>query len=331
MKRITRRGFLRLSAAAIAAGAAGQWLTARHVSGQGTPLSVKIGCVVLGDFAVTGPVLVGIEKGFFQQYGVAAEMIPYQGGPSLVKGALAGSVDLGISGATDPFVFRAAGVPIRAIATTTDKNHFTLVAAPSIRSIDELKGRTIAVTGIGATTWVFARLLAKKQGWDPERDIQIVGAGGLDAMFAGMRRGELQAFVFGDAGAVAEAQGIGRILMRMDEVTPKWVSNIAYATADSIRTKKDALQRILRGLFLANRFCRENSDETIRIVSKGIGWPEAATRRAYQLSSPLLSLDGHIDVEAFQFIQRTLIELGVLKSHLPMTDHYTTQFTPVRS
>jgi hypothetical protein len=31
---------------------------------------------------------------------------------------------------------------------------------------------------------------------------------------------ETQACIFGDAGSVLEAQGVGRILMRLDEVTP---------------------------------------------------------------------------------------------------------------
>lgn len=68
----------------------------------------------------------------------------------------------------------------------------------------------------------------------------------------------------------------------------------------------------------------------MRIASKGIGWPEAATRKAYELVRPLLSADGRIDVEALRFMQDTLLELGVLKKRLPLEEHYTTEFTPVR-
>ena len=45
---------------------------------------------------------------------------------------------------------------------------------------------------------------------------------------------------------------------------------------------------------------------------------------------PLLPVDGRIDLEALKVMQDTLLELGVLKQRLPLDDHYTTEFTPVK-
>jgi len=325
----TRREFLQMAGAGITAAAAGPALAPRTIGAQQlTPF--KIGIVVLGDLGNAAPILVGIEKGFFRENGIAAEMIPFKGGPDQLKGVLAGAVSLALSGATDPLVFRHQGATIRAVAVTTEKNHFTLTVAPKITKLEDLKGGTIGCTVVGATTWVFARMLAKKMGWDPEKDVRIVGAGGFDSLVAGMRRGELQAFVFGDAGAVAEYQGVGKVLMRMDEVTPRWISQMAYATDETIQARKADLHKVLRGIFQAMKFCRENPEETIKIASKGVGWPEPATRRAYELIRALLPVDGRIDLEALRIMQDTLMELGVLKRRLPLEDHYTTEFTPVK-
>jgi ABC-type nitrate/sulfonate/bicarbonate transport system substrate-binding protein len=129
---------------------------------------------------------------------------------------------------------------------------------------------------------------------------------------------------------VVEAQGAGRILMRLDEVTPKWISLLTYATDETIKAKRDTVQKALRAIYQGHRFCRDNAEESIRIASKAIGWSEPATRRAYELVRPLLSVDGHIDVDAFKYIQDTLLELGVLKTRLPLTDSYTPEFTPVK-
>jgi ABC-type nitrate/sulfonate/bicarbonate transport system substrate-binding protein len=129
---------------------------------------------------------------------------------------------------------------------------------------------------------------------------------------------------------VVEVQGTGRILMRLDEVTPKWISLVAYSTDEVIKSKRETLGKAVRSLFQGARFCRENADESIRIVSKGIGWPEAATRRAYELVRPLMSMDGRIDLDAMRFMQDTLLDLGVLKKRLPLEDHYTAEFTPVK-
>ncbi len=322
----TRRGFLKaVAGGAVAAGA----VRLRPAGAQ--PLTpVKIGAVVLGDFGIAGPTLVGLEKGFFKQNGIDAEMIPFKGGPDLLKGVLAGSADIGLTGATDPLVFRERGTTIRTMATILEKNHFTLTVAPSIKRLEDLKGGTIGVTVVGSTTWVFARMLAKKMGWDAEKDVKIVGGGGFDSLAAALRRGEMQGIIFGDAGAVIEYQGIGRIIMRLDEVTPKWISLIAYSTDEVIKAKKDTLQRTLRAIFQGHKFCRENPDESIRIASKGIGWPEPATKRAYELVRPLLSVDGRIDLDAMKFMQDTLLELGVLKQRLPLDQHYTTEFIPVK-
>ncbi len=322
----TRRRFLgSMTGGALAMGA----MRVAPVMAQGsTP--VKIGLVVLGDMGIAAPGMVALEKGYFKQNGLEAELIPFKGGPDLLKGVLAGSADIGLTGATDPLVFRERGTTIRAVATIMDKNHFTLTVAPQIKRVEDLKGGSISCTAVGATTWVFARMLAKKMGWEPEKDIKIVGLGGLDAQTAALRRGEVQGVIFGDAGAVLEAQGVGRILMRLDEVTPKWISLTAYSTDEVIKSKKDVLARTLRATFQGHKFFRDNAEETIRIAAKGIGWTEQATRRAYDLVKPLLSLDGRFDLEAMKVMQDTLLELGVLKQRLPLDQHYTPEFTPVK-
>ncbi|HEV8459046.1 MAG TPA: twin-arginine translocation signal domain-containing protein, partial [Methylomirabilota bacterium] len=76
----TRRRFLTtVVGGVVAAGAVGL----RPASAQSlTP--VKVGAVVLGDLGINGPTLVGLEKGFFKQNGLDAEMIPFKGGPDLL-------------------------------------------------------------------------------------------------------------------------------------------------------------------------------------------------------------------------------------------------------
>ncbi len=322
----TRRRFL----TAVAGGALATSAMRRGSVTAQTPTPVKVGCVVLGDFGINAPTMVAMEKGFFKQNGLDAEMIPFKGGPDLLKGVLAGGADIGLTGATDPLVFRDRGTTIRAMATILEKNHFTLTVGPQVKRVEDLKGGSIGVTVVGSTTWVFARMLAKKMGWDPEKDVKIVAVGGIDSQAAALRRNEIQGVIFGDAGAVLESQGLGKIIMRLDEVTPKWISLSAYSTDEIIKGKKDMLARTLRAIFQGHKFCRDNPDESIRIAAKGIGWSEPATRRAYDIVRPLLSVDGRIDLDAFRVMQDTLLDLGVLKKRLPLDEHYTAEFIPVK-
>jgi len=214
---ISRRHFLLTTSGALAVGG----LAPAVVRAQAT---VKLGTAVLGDYALAGPFIVAADKGFFQAEGLNVEFVPFRGGPNLVKAVIAGEVLLGATGSTDILVFREAGMPIKMVATHTEGNHFTLNVAPEIQSVNDLKGKSIGVTSAGSTTWVFARMVAKNQGWDPDRDVKVVALGGLDAQLAALSRKEIHAYVWGDGGAVVQLTGKSKVLMRLDRVTPRWIS-----------------------------------------------------------------------------------------------------------
>ncbi len=323
----SRRQFFHVTAGGLVA-ASGLAERVRPVAAQGA--TVKIGSAVLGDYSMVTPILVAREKGFFRAQGVTVEYQPLRGGPDLVKAVVAGQFQIGTSGATDVPVFRATGVPIRFIASGVDGNHFTLNVAPSIAKLADLKGKSIGVTRVGATTWVFAMMLAKQQGWTPEKDLTVVGLGGLDAQLAALARGEIAAFVWGDGGAVTELQGKSKILLRLDTVTPKWLSQAYYATDDYIKGNKDAIQRTLKALFQGARFMQESTREAAAIAAKTLQWSEEAILRAHQVSGPLLSKDGTLHVDAIETMQSTLLEYKAQEKRVPTADLYTTEFTPVR-
>src|SRR5437016_3891266 len=137
---ISRRRFLATAAAIPAA------LRPRPARGA-TP--VKIGTAVLGDYSMAGPVIVARERGLFAREGLAAEFVPFRGGPDLLKAVMAGEILVGITGSTDILVFREAGSPIKMIATHTEGNHFTLNVAPDVHNVPDLKGKAIGVTRVG--------------------------------------------------------------------------------------------------------------------------------------------------------------------------------------
>ena len=320
MSMITRRRFLAAAVATVA-------LPPRL--GHAQP-AIKVGTAVLGDYALAGPFILALEKGFFKSEGLNVEFVPFRGGPNLVKAVIAGEVLLGAAGSTDILVFREAGMPLKMVATHTEGNHFTLNVIPEIQSVAELKGKSIGVTSVGATTWVFARMVAKHQGWDPDRDVKVVGLGGLDAQLAALARKEIHAFVWGDGGAVTQLQGKSRVLMRLDSVTPKWISQIRYVSEDGIKNNAEAIRKAQKAVFQALRFMKSNTSEAAEIISKKIGWSPEAVLGAHKISSPLFSFDGTIRMEALGTMQEMLLDHGVIKKKLPLEEHVTKEFTPVR-
>jgi NitT/TauT family transport system substrate-binding protein len=247
-----------------------------------------------------------------------------------VKAVVGGEVLLGAAGATDILVFREAGMPLKMVATQTEGNHFTFNVAPEIQAPAELKGKAIGVTAIGATTWVFARMYAKAQGWDPDKDVKVVALGGLDAQIAALSRKEIAAYVWGDGGAVMQLAGKSRVLTRLDSVTPKWISQIQYVSEESIKRNADSIRKVMRAIFSAAKFMHDQPAEAADLVTKKIGWTREAVLAAHKISGPLFSLNGQVSLEALGSMQDVLLEHGVIKKKLPVEEHVAREFFPVR-
>jgi NitT/TauT family transport system substrate-binding protein len=322
MPRLTRRHFLRTSGTAVLAAGAPCFVSAQT--------AVKVGTAVLGDYSLAGPFIVAAEKGFFRTENLSVEYVPFRGGPNLVKAVVAGEILLGAAGSTDILVFREAGMPLKMVATHTEGNHFTLNVAPDIQTAGELKGKAIGVTSVGATTWVFARMFAKAQGWDPDKDVKVVALGGLDAQIAALSRKEIAAYVWGDGGAVMQLAGKSRVLMRLDSVTPKWISQIQYVSEDSIKRNAEPIRKVMKAIFGAAKFMHDQPQDAAEIVAKKIGWSVDAVLAAHKISGPLFSLNGQVSLEALSSMQEVLLEQGVIKKKLPVEEHVAREFFPVR-
>jgi NitT/TauT family transport system substrate-binding protein len=323
MSSLSRRRFLVTASGAAVGGA----LAPAVVRAQ---TSVKIGTAVLGDYALAGPFIVAAEKGFFRTENLNAEFVPFRGGPNLVKAVIGGEVLLGAAGSTDILVFREAGMPLKMVATHTEGNHFTFNVAPDVQGVGELKGKAIGVTAVGATTWVFARMVARQQGWDPDRDVKVVALGGLDAQLAALARKEIHAFVWGDGGAVTQLAGKSKVLMRLDKVTSRWISQIQYVSEDGIKKHGDDIRKVMKGLFAAIKYMTEQTAEASEIVAKKIGWSADAVQAAHKISGSLMSHDGTVSMEALRSMQDTLLEHGTIKKRLPLEEHVARGYTPVK-
>jgi ABC-type nitrate/sulfonate/bicarbonate transport system substrate-binding protein len=322
MVRVSRRQFMRTSGAALLAAGA-----PCISSGQ---TAVKVGTAVLGDYSLAGPFIVALDKGFFRTENLAVEFVPFRGGPNLVKAVIAGEILLGAAGATDILVFREAGMPLKMVATQTEGNHFTLNVAPDVQGAADLKGKAIGVTSIGSTTWVFARMFAKAQGWDPDKDVKVVALGALDAQIAALSRKEIAAYVWGDGGAVMQLAGKSKVLTRLDSVTPKWISQIQYVAEDTLKRNAENIRKVMKAVFSAAKFMHEQPQEAAQFVAKKLGWTPDAVLAAHKISGPLFSLNGQVSLEALSSMQEVLMEHGVIKKKLPIEEHVAREFFPVR-
>jgi len=160
--------------------------------------------------------------------------------------------------------------------------------------------------------------------------VKIVGLGGLDAQLAALTRKEIHAYVWGDGGAVTQLAGKSKVLMRLDAVTPRWISQIQYVSEDGIKKNADQIRKVQKAIFSAVRFMRDQTSDAAKIIAAKIGWSPEAVLAAHKISSPLFSLDGQVSMQALGSMQEVLLEQGVIKKKLPLEEHVAREFFPVR-
>jgi sulfonate transport system substrate-binding protein len=113
------------------------------------------------------------KRGFFKEEGLDAEIIRIR--PPASYAALAnGDIDYftGIGGAAVAAATR--GVPIRVVACYVPTLPFMLIARPEIKSVQELKGKTIMIGVAGSSPDLIARMMLKHFGLDPEKDMKLL-------------------------------------------------------------------------------------------------------------------------------------------------------------
>src|SRR3954470_769880 len=91
-----------------------------------------------------------------------------------------GSAPISIGGGS-PMIYRVSTDPkaIHRVALTTTESIIRdhIIAAPNIKSVQELRGKRLGYSVPGAVTHVGAIGFARQMGWEPGKDITLVGGG----------------------------------------------------------------------------------------------------------------------------------------------------------
>ncbi len=96
-----------------------------------------------------------------------------------IQAALSGDLPLQLQGASTVVAAWAKGAKdFRFIGAVGNRLDYILAAHPSIKRPEDLKGKRLAVSQLGSSTDFIARLALRRLGLTPDKDVQIVGAGG---------------------------------------------------------------------------------------------------------------------------------------------------------
>lgn len=121
------------------------------------------------------------------------EFHAFPNGPPLNEAIAAGDLDIGILGDTPAIVGKANGLKTKLISQTSINNNVWLITPKNgVKSIEQLKGKTVA-TQLGSYMYRFLVGLLKEKGLD--KDVKIVNMASSDAE-AALDRNDIAAYAF---------------------------------------------------------------------------------------------------------------------------------------
>jgi len=198
------------------------------------------------------------ELGFFQEEGLRPEFILVRGGGLSVKGLIAKNFDyVHNTGAVLDAIVRGKQ-PLK-IVFTAAKMHYWLVAQPQIRSVEDLKGKSIGTGGSGSITEVTIREILKRHGLDPFRDVAFVGIGGTPDRLTALMSGAVQAAILNPPWDLKAVQaGYRRVVKATDYV--RWPAAGIATREEKLLREPAEVEKMVRASFKGLRFLLTQRD-----------------------------------------------------------------------
>ncbi|HEY7220972.1 MAG TPA: ABC transporter substrate-binding protein [Candidatus Binatia bacterium] len=219
------------------------------------------------------------KRGFLKEEGFEAEILRISaaaGRAALTNGDVDYSTGIGgtaIGGAL-------SGVPIKVVACFVPAPVLALVARPEYRTVQALKGKTVAILIAGGVAHFAARAIVKHYGLDPEKELRYLAVGPPDARFAALSQGLVEAAALGPPlDFEAKKQG-HNILARADEVLIFPETGLV-TSVKKIQDRSDEIRRIIRAGIKANRYIRSNRDGTVQFLMEWLKLNREAAGATY--------------------------------------------------
>ena len=142
-----------------------------------------------------------------------------------------------------------------------------------IKTIADLKGKTIGISVIGGGTQGPFNMLLKQNGVDPAKDIKLVEVGFAVSEDA-LRQGRVDAVNFNQPFAArAEAKGGIRKIFSLSQAMPNIVHILEACRADFVDKNPDLVKAYVRDITLGMKKALADRDETLKVVNEVLKAP----------------------------------------------------------
>lgn len=131
----------------------------------------------------------GKRLGIFRRNNLELEVVYVNSGSLLNQALIAGTFDVSLSQGSEAMLAKIRGADMRIAAVIANRFNHVYLAAPSITSIKQLKGKKVAVSRFGSGSHFQTNLALRDGGIDPDKDVTILQIGNSGARIAAILSG----------------------------------------------------------------------------------------------------------------------------------------------
>jgi NitT/TauT family transport system substrate-binding protein len=230
------------------------------------------------------PSYIARAKGFLANEGVDLKIVVMRATVS-VPALVSGEIQFAVHGSA-----MTAAMPLKAVFFTYNTSIMQFTVRPEIKRPEDLRGKVVAISSPGGSQDQATRLMLKKLGLDPDRDVKLLPIGDAKARVIGMETGQIT----GSANTVdiaAELVRKGyRIIANSAEVYPVPFSGMA-AHDQFLKKNPELAKKWLRAHVRALLLMRQNPEEAAQIAANELKLDREVAREATKQALSFMSAE----------------------------------------
>ena len=185
------------------------------------------------------------EAGLFEKYGIESHQILLPAASKMVQAMLGGDVSFASAGGNAAVDADLAGADLVMVGSLAKVPAFYIMALGDIKTIEDLRGKTVGVTRFGSSTDFTMRYVLKKNGLEPGKDVNLLQMGDLFAAVAALKTRQIVAAPFSSPANVRAQEAGARVLVNMGKVGLAFPHDAWMARRSFIQSRDDLVKRVL--------------------------------------------------------------------------------------
>jgi NitT/TauT family transport system substrate-binding protein len=254
--------------------------------------------------AVQSPFWIAFEAGYFREQGLdVPDMNRIDPGATLIAALHNGDIDMVAAGGPSLVLGELQGLETMVVGSDLDIFEDAISVRPDIKTVEDLRGKTVGVSRLKAISDVAARIALDRLGLKQDVDVFYRGTGGNAESLAAMQQGSTEAASI-SVPALFKAESLGfPTLVDITAMKIEFTNGAIGTVKNTIANRPDVVERILKANAQATARLKSDPEYAMQIIGKYTDIQEqSALRGTYDIYRPIMQVDVYPDRGAIQAV-----------------------------